>query len=238
MTDQPPASPAEDQQRRTPRGALVAIAAAGTFLLLIGGLIAWAIWVSSGNEPPRQIVPDFGQYRAGWESAMRKAGVEATFPAGPVELTGVRATGMHSFSATFTAEEITALLNVYRFSRAVQGREVSILEADVAFPAAGQASLTGRLGVDRTSYRAIISAPVSYSNGAVRSSGPARLRVSGFDVGGARLRQAMTAVLGYVNAYVKAAPGLVVTKAEIIEGGLYVEGSAPYSLEHPEPIPE
>ena len=166
---------------------------------------------------------------------MAKAGVEATFPAGPVDLTQVSPSGSEPFEATFTAEEITALLNVYRYEADLSGQSVSFTRAQAAFPKPGVGALAGTLSAQGSNYSAEIAGPVTYAATGIDSPGATSLKVEGFNVGGARRRQASDAVIAYLNLYLRAAPGLTIEDARIVADGVYVKGSAPTRLEHPAP---
>lgn len=175
------------------------------------------------------------QYEPAWSSAMAKAGVEATFPPSPVDVSEVRATGKQPFEATFTAEEISALMNVYRYEGEIQQQRFSLRRVKASFPSDGVGSLSGSLIAGNTSYFARIEGPVTYSPTGIDSPGATKLEVEGFTVSGERRTQASDAVIAYLNMYVRAAPGLIVERAEIVDDGLSVKGSAAQRLEHPAP---
>jgi hypothetical protein len=195
------------------------------------GLVAWALWTASrpSSAPP---TPPFDRFEAGWTSAMAKAGVEATFPAGPVRLENVQHSGRRPFEATFTAEEISALLGVYRYETTISGTEVALRSARASFPSAGTVELNGTLLTGGSAYQAQASAPITYSSGEIRTTGLTSLVVEGFTIGGDRRRQAQDALLEYFNRYLDAAPGLAVDSAEAIEGGVRVVGFAPTKVVH------
>lgn len=202
------------------------------------GMIALIVWAISSRDEPTATVPapSFDRFQVDWSSAMLKAGVEATFPAGPVEITEVRATGQVPFEAEFTADEISALVNVYLYGIEEGGPEVALSNVSVAFPRQGVGSIEAKLVYDGAPYDAFASAPLTYSAKGISSPGLTSLKVEGFSVGGSRRKQAGDALLGYLNSYLKAAPGLTVEQAQIVSGGLKVKGTAPAQLEHPEPI--
>jgi hypothetical protein len=111
-----------------------------TFVVIAGmvGLIVWAVSSTGGSSAPR---PGFERFEPAWASAMSKASVEATFPAGPVDVTKVRVTGSQSFEATFTGEEMAALLSVYSYEARVSGQTFAIGNVGVEFPEPGVTSL-------------------------------------------------------------------------------------------------
>lgn len=166
---------------------------------------------------------------------MDKASVEATFPPGPVDITKVRVTGSQPFEATFTGEEIAALMSVYSYEAKVSGQSFSISDVSVEFPEPGKSSLRVTLYAQGSSYKARAEAPLAYENGAITSPGLTSLRVEGFSVGGSRREQASDGLIDYLNRFLDAAPGLRVDEARITAAGLEVKGTAPLSIEHPEP---
>ncbi len=172
-------------------------------------------------------------YRNAWTSAMRKASVDATFPDEPVDIASLTAAGNHAFQATFTAQEITALVTVYRY--APSGQAVTLRQVAVRFPNAGEAALSGSAVINGSGYSAEIAGPAGYESGAIVAQGPVRVSVEGFGVGGERARQAADAALAYLNEFLDAAPGLTVDAAEITAEGLRVTGSAPDLLINPAP---
>jgi hypothetical protein len=164
---------------------------------------------------------------------MRKASVDATFPADPIDITSLNAAGQHAFQATFTAEEITALLTVYRYTPS--GQAVTLQQVTVQFPNAGEAAVSGSADINGSAYSAEIAATTAYENGSIVALGPVRVSVEGFGVGGDRGRQAADAVLTYLNEFLDAAPGLTVDTAEITSEGVRVTGKAPDLLLNPSP---
>lgn len=204
------------------------ITAAVTVLAMVA-LIGWALWAANRPEA-KPDAPAFDRFQPAWSSAMAKAGVEASFPAGPVELGGLRVRGRRSFEATFTAEEISSLLNVYRHTTRMAGSDLAILAASVDFSDPKSTGLRGRLVVDGQPYEARARAVVRFDRG-VTMPGLESLEVEGFNVGGAKKRQAGELVLEYFNDYLENAPGLTVETAERVDGGVYVVGFAPASIE-------
>ncbi len=220
------------QQRRT------MIVVFGSLILIVGLVIGFALVINANKpEPQGAVAVTYESYQTAWESAMAKAGVEATFPVDPVNLADVQATGMQDFSATFTAEEITALLVMYPFEYDSKEGTVALQDSDVSFPAPGRGGFTGRLAAQGSRYKVQAEAPVALEGGkiAVSSEGSV-LKVEGFGVGGDKRDQALAFVEDYLNALLAAAPRLTITSAEIVEGGVQVDGTCPVSLEHPAPI--
>lgn len=224
-------------QSRRSRAWIGVVAALVVLVLLVVGTV-WLVLYTRRSQSPREAEP-FSQYRSAWESAMAKAGVSATFPKGPVDLTRVRPMGSHSFSATFTGSEVSALLAVYRYRSDAFGDAVDLEKVSVDFPRKGTASLEGRATIEGSTYQASVQAPVSYLVGKlVVDADRTNLSVEGFSIGGRRRAQAVNTLVEYLNSMLSAAPGLQVKSAEIVEGGVRVEGQAPDAIEHPEPLPD
>lgn len=235
MTPASATSPPPSEPSALSRHATWIIAAIAFFVLAaLVGLIVWAVGTSGrGTSAPR---PGFDRFEPAWESAMRKASVEATFPAGPVDMTQVRVSGTQPFEATFTAEEISALMSVYRYETRISGQTVAAGDVEVDFPEEGVGAIATVLFAEGSRFRARATAPVTYESGLIRSPGLTGLRVEGFSVSGARRNQAGEALFTYLNRYLDAAPGLEVEEARIVRDGVFVRGSAPESLEHPGPL--
>lgn len=224
-TEVSPATKSRKPGRSTVIAAIVALAVVAGIV----GLIVWAIGVSRSSETEGNTVD---RYRTDYESAMQKAGVEATFPGQIVDLSDVDATGAQPFEATFTADEVTALLSIYRYQGGGDTAEMAVTEAQVSFPSAGQVKLSGRIVYQGSGYSATIEAPVTY-DGSIDSPGATSLNVSGFNVSGEQRKQATSAVVDYFNGMLSAAPGLRVEQAQIVEGGVQVTGTAPVTIEQP-----
>jgi len=210
--EQPVAAKQPDprRRRRVTIGWLIALA---IIVALVGGLVWLVQWSRSRapRSPTVSAAETASAERAAWESAMRKAGVEAT------------------------AEELDALLSVYRYTPddpAAAGAEVTDLT--IEFPEPGRASIYGHISVNNTRYEVAAAADATYDGDRVMlAEQGAELRVEGFGVGGAQKQQALAALDSYVNGLVDAAPGLEVDTAEITADGVAVTGFAPSSLESP-----
>lgn len=197
--------------------------------IVTGALVGVVVWAGRRSST----TADFSAYRGGFESAMAKAGTTATFPAAPVELESVAVSGSHSFEATFTAEEVTALVNVFPWTTQIQGTSVAVSGARVGFPSAGNASLRARVRLNDSSYSGTVEGPVGFEMGAIRSPGATKVVAEGITVKGERASQAADMLLVYLNAYIEAAPGLSVYSAEVTDAGVRVTGAAPDTLTLP-----
>jgi hypothetical protein len=164
---------------------------------------------------------------------MKKAGVKAAFPATPVDLAQVKATGSHPFDATFTGPEVSALMNAFPHTVPVQGTEVAISSVSVSFPAAGTATLSGTVAVNSSTYSGTVTGPAEYSGGAITSSGATQASGEGIPLSAGQAQQVTQVLLGYLNGYLAAAPGLKIESASITADGVHVTGTAPDSLTMP-----
>jgi hypothetical protein len=226
-------SPTSSPQPRARRGLWIALGVLAAFVV-VGGLVGLVAWSLTRPAPAATSEREaLMAYRGAWASAMRKASVDATFPAEPVDITQLNAAGQHAFQATFTAEEITALVTVYRY--APPGQAVTLRQVTLRFPGAGEAVLSGSAVINGSGYSAEIAGPVGYENDGIVAQGKVRVSVEGFGVGGERGRQAADAALAYLNEFLDAAPGLTVDSAEITTDGLRVTGKAPDMLINPGP---
>ncbi len=225
-----PEKPPRKVGRISDRTVLVILAVS---FLVIAGLVGVVVWAVSGSGSASAPRPSFDRYQDAWESAMAKASIKATFPAQPVDLAEVRSFGIQPLDAVFTAEEMSALMSVYRFELAVEGETVSTGDVELEFPEHGMAEMNAVLFARGSRYRAQASAPLAFENGEITSPGLTSLRVAGFNVGGTNRERASEGIMLYLNRYLAAAPGLRVDEARVVEGGIAVKGAVPESLEHP-----
>lgn len=197
------------------------------FVGLVVGTVVWALSRNSGSTV------DPALRAAAFASAMKKAGVDATYPPAAVELTSLRISGSHPFSATFTPEEIAALLSTFTHLAQVSGSDISL--RDVTLQLAGSDSLRLSTGVEvgGSAYSGSVTAPVAFSEGRVRSSGATAGSAEGFSLNGSQRAQITEALLGYFNSYLDAAPGLTVGSARLTADGIVVVGRAPDRIELP-----
>lgn len=199
---------------------------------IVAVLVAGTVWLVRLTAEP--VASQAELRRAAYDSAMRKAGVEATMPPEPVDLRLIQTFRSHSFETTFTAEEIAALLNTYPFTSTIQGTTVSLGAVRLAFEDAGVVSMRGRLSAGDQSFSARLTAPATWTATGLTSTGITELRVSGIEPDAEQTAQASAAVVAYFNDLIRTAPGLVVRKAVIFEDGLAVSGDAPDTITHPQ----
>jgi hypothetical protein len=215
-----------------PNGAVAAMVVALMAVLLLG-VVVWLVFASrgglgnkSGGGSPAMI--------AAFESAMKKAGVKASYPANaPIDLTTIRATGSHPFSATFSPDEVAALMDTFSYSADVAGMQIAINRATVTFPAPGTIHLQANVTANGGTYAGALTAPVAFSAGQVTSSGVNELSVEGISANSAQKGQVSDALIQYANSLLSAAPGLKIDSASIQADGLHASGTAPDSLSYP-----
>ena len=104
--------------------------------------------------------PGLRAVRAGVVVGDGEGGRRGHLPAGPVDITRVSPSGSEPFEATFTAEEITALLNVYRYTADLTGSPCRSRARRAAFPKPGVGALGGTLSAGGSNYAAEIEGPV------------------------------------------------------------------------------
>jgi len=213
----------DTDQKPSKRGLYIGIAVVVAFLAIVAGAVVWALGSASNSAPAASVGPAF-------ESAMRKAGVTAEYPAEPVELTSVVPTGAHPFSATFSADEVAALLSTFPYTASVDGTEIVMRSATMEFPEPGVAFLRTRVEVQGTPYSATLLAPVTFEDGKITSPGATKATAEGFTLNESRRAQLTDGVITYANEYLSSAPGLTVESAEITADGMVVTGMAPDSL--------
>ncbi len=234
MTDNPvstasPQHPESPESSNTSRRAIIiGVSVVVVFVAIIVGTVVWALGRPSAAQQ------DPAATRAAFASAMKKAGVDASYPtSAPVELTGVEASGSHPFSATFTAEELSALLTTFPYAYTANGTSVALERAVISVIETGTMGLNTGVTVDGKGYSAAVEAPVELRLGSVTSPGATSATVEGFSLSSGQLAQVTTAVIDYVNAYLSAAPGLRVGSARVTGDAVVVTGVAPDTLTYP-----
>ena len=196
-------------------------------LLLVVAVGAFGVWWAARVLTP-STAASTGQ--SAFASAMRKAGVSAVEPASPVSLTAIKPTGSHHFDATFTGDELAALLNDFTYESA-SGQHFELSNVGISFEG-NVVSISGMVNASGNSYSGTVSAPVAYESGRIVLSGTPSVTAEGLSIGGAQAQQATTLVLGYVNGYLDAAPGLSIESAAVTSGGVHVVGTAPDSVSY------
>ena len=224
----PPATATAAPKPPRKRGWIIAVVIA-VIVLVILGVVAW---FGLHRWQQAQVISTFtpAQQTSAFASAMRKAGVKApAAPASPVELTSVRPVGSHTFAATFTPDEITALLDAFSHSVQVGGTRLSIANARFQL-VNGDPSLAGRISAGSTSYTGSATGMVTYGSGKVSAPEALQVEAEGLTLGGKQAAGATSLLLAYVNGYLRAAPGLKIDAAEVTPEGIHAAGVAPDSI--------
>jgi hypothetical protein len=196
-------------------------------LLLVLGLAALGVWWVTRLRTPS--TPASARQSA-FASAMHKAGVSAVEPPSPIALDAIRPVGSHHFDATFTGDELAALMNAFTHAPA-SGQSFALSNVGISFQ--GDAvSISGTVNASGNSYSGTVRAPVAYEGGRIVLSGTPSVSAEDLSIGGAQAQQATTLVLGYVNGYLDAAPGLSIESATVTSGGAHVVGTAPDSFSY------
>ena len=197
------------------------------FIMLVVGTVVWAL----SRSPAGAI--DSAKTRSAFDSAMHKAGTTASFPDAPVELTTLRASGGHPFSATFSDDELAALLNTYTHTATVAGSKISMRAVTLRLAGDGAARISATVDVDGSAYGGAVTGPIGFTNGLVTSPGATSASAEGFALNAGQRAQITGPLLGYFNAYLSAAPGLKVGTANVTPDGFAVTGIAPDRIEVP-----
>jgi hypothetical protein len=230
---QPPAPPSTGAAAPEPgpkRGGgcwLVALAIVGLVALALALFLWWALT----RSPAPSVEPVTTS--SAFESAMTRAMVKAPGePPQPVDLSTVEARGTHSFEATFTGDELTALVNAFPHKVVVGNAQVELSNVKIAPTPEGGLSLKGTVTSGDASYSGTVSGEVAFVNSRVVANGPIAVEAEGFPVPDAQAQEASQIVLAYVNGYLAAAPGLLITAASVSPAGVHVVGLAPDSISY------
>ena len=211
------------------RGCLIAgVLVAVVVLLALGGLVWWAALQPGASTTSGPTVGSAADTSA-FGSAMRKAGVKAPpAPTSPVPLTSVKPLGSHPFDATFTFEELAAVLRA--FSYTPKSATSIRLRVDALSQTGGDLRLDGEVTAAGSSYGGYVQGPVRFVGGKIVPDGSFTANAGGISVGGAQAAQAAGILLEYLNRFLAAAPGLKVSSAAVVTGGVHVTGTAPDSI--------
>lgn len=227
----PPATGTATPDPNPPRwrlswGCLIALSVFLVLVLVPGlGTIAW--WRLKTNPPARTEAP---KQVGAFASAMAKAGVKASAePTTPVELASVRASGSHSFDATFTYPELTALMGAFSHAVTVGGAPVTVSNAILDSDGDGRIALEGEVAAAGAAYSGRVSGPVAWSGGRIVAPNGLDVSAAGIPIPGAQGKQVTKVLLAYANGYLAAAPGLKIESATVTPAGVHVTGTAPDS---------
>lgn len=231
---QPPGTPpatgtaTPDPNRKRGRGCAIAATLFVALLVATAALGAY-FFVSQ----PAQVTPaeKIGgpEVRSAFSSAMEKAKVSAPqAPTKPIEIATIKPVGKHSFEATFSYEELTALLTA--FSHASKSAQKAGAAVTAVEEADGGVRVSGRFSMGGMSYTGTIEGPAAFAGGKIAADGKVSATMNGFPVPSSQADQAAALLIRYLNGYLAAAPGLKIDSAEIAEGGIRVTGTAPDTI--------
>jgi hypothetical protein len=226
----PPATGTDTPDPKRKRGCGCAIAAAIVLALLLAAAALGAYFVLG---QPAKVTPAeqvrTPEVQSAFSSAMKKAKVSAPqAPSAPVEIATIKPVGKHIFEATFSYEELTALLAAFSHaSKSAQKAGASVTSVEKAD---GGVRVSGRFTMSGMSYTGTIEGPAKYSGGKIATDGKVSATMNGFPVPGSQAEQAATLLIRYLNGYLASAPGLKVDSAEIAKGGVHVTGTAPDTI--------
>jgi hypothetical protein len=212
---------------RPRRGCLPWVAGLLALAVLAGGIGAFLLVRSHPNQTG--LVAD-GSAVSAYASAMKRAGVNSPpMPETQIELSTVQTMGSHKFDATFTYPELAALLQAFGHTpRGAQHVEVRC--QSIAPASGGSLRLTGGLVANGQSFDGWVQAPVKFTMGSIQVTGPVRANIGGLTWNRQQATSAGGVIVNYLNALLVAAPGLQISGAEIVDGGVHVTGTAPNTI--------
>lgn len=234
---QPPSSPprtataAPGPAPKRGRGCLIAgVLTVVVVLFALGGFVWWSVLRPGASGTTGGTAIGSAAETSAFASAMRKAGVRApTAPKSPVDLTSLKTAGEHPFQATFTPDELAALLRAFSYTP-TSGMSMRLNVQSLSQTGGGNLRLTGDVTASGTSYGGWIEGPVSFTNGKIVSAGAFTANTGGLTIQGSQAAQAAGVLVGYLNDYIAAAPGLTVGSAAVTADGIHVTGTAPDSI--------
>jgi hypothetical protein len=194
--------------------AVVAVVAA-TVLGVVPGLSAYLGFAKQKNLG---IVAD----KAAFDSAMKKAGVKATYPTTPIAVDQVGFHGTKPLDAVFTDDEISALINAYTEPFAYKVKTVQVVFHD-----GGKAEASAMVTYQGKDYPGYIAGDVAFHDGII--SGTASKATGAGIPAGKYLGQAQDKALEFLNLQL-GFPGLVVKTAQMSEGKVRVTGTVPATI--------
>jgi hypothetical protein len=157
---------------------------------------------------------------------MRKAGVAyPEVPSVAVDLKSVQPTGSHHFDATFTYEELVALLEAFTFTPK-STKDIDFRVKSVNMGGTGL-RVYGDVYANGMALKGWIEGPVVFADSKIKPNGSFIADTNGFAIDGARAAQVANIAITYLNAYLAAAPGLKVQSATVTSEGIHATGTAP-----------
>jgi hypothetical protein len=161
--------------------------------------------------------------KAAFDSAMVKAGIKAEYPATPVATGQLKVTGKKKLDATFTDDEVSALINAY-----VEPFEYNVRGVQVVFHDGGKGEASALVTYQGKDYPGYITGAVSLENGRVTGSATSA-NAAGIPAKGSWLSLGETKSIDFFNLQL-AIPNLVIETAEMTEGQVRVTGTVPRSI--------
>lgn len=224
----PPKAPAATGEAPRPGGGRFGIGALIALVVLAVAMLGVVVWLVLGALNNRPV--DDRATQAAFESAMRKAGTQADYPGEPIDLKAVRPTGSHSFSATFTPDEVAALVNTFRFTSDVGGTQIAVRDLRLEFPAEDTVRAKASVMANGSTYSGDATLDVRFETGRFKSAGVSALTVEGINANEGQKALVADALINYANNYLKNAPGLTLVSVKVTSGGAAVSGMAPDAL--------
>jgi hypothetical protein len=225
-------SPAPAEQSPIPAGkpggsglhihGIRAVAALALIVLVALAIAGAEVWFQPKPKPLAPLAVN--GMPTPFTSAMHKAGTTAPAePTKPVALTSLSTTGSHRLDATFSYQELSALFNAFSYSPT--SSPAQLVHISLQIDAKGVLTLMddpqqGGTTVSATRGR------VAFRNGRVIALAPFTF-VTVPNLGRTAARQGTRDLVGFVNSYLAAAPGLKVESATIGPEGVHVIGTAP-----------
>jgi hypothetical protein len=214
------AMPGPNPKRR--RSWVVAGVVVAVVLIVLAALALFFWWQAQQPAPIAQ-----HEANGAVESALRKARVDApVIPATTIDLAQIKATGSHPFDATFTYDELVALLSTFTYLPQ-SARGVNFTVNSLVRTGSGELKVYGDITSRGMSLRGWIQGPVKFSGGKIVPNGDFVANTNGLTVKGTQALRTALIAIAYLNAYLRAAPGLKVQSATITTAGIHVTGTAP-----------
>jgi len=224
----PPKAPAATGEAPEPKRNRVGVVALVSVVVLAVVLLGAAIWLVLGQVQTKPAANKATQ--PNFESAMRKAGVKATYPGGAIDLKAVRPTGSHSFTATFTADEIAALLNTFRYTSDVGGTQIALRNVQLQFTGPDVVQASAAVRANGSTYNGAVTLNLYFEMGRFKTTGASDVTVEGIGVSSDQRGLVADSLVNFANDYLSSSLGLTVVSAKVDAGGVAVSGMAPDSI--------
>lgn len=206
---------------------------AGRIALIVGATVVAGVVVATaaGVMPGASAYLGFAKQRdlgvkadkAAFDSAMSKAGVKAEYPTTPVETTRLEVKGTKKLDATFTDDEVSALINAYK-----EPFEYDVRGLQVVFHAGGTGEASALVTYQGKDYPCYITGDAGFAGGRVSGKATAA-NGAGIPAQGSWLALGETKSIDFFNTQL-AFPNLVIESAEMTDGAVRVTGTVPRSV--------